>query len=536
MFCFQCEQTAFGTGCTTQGMCGKDADTAGLQDLLIHVLKGLAFYAHRQAPDGDTDATVLDALFATLTNVNFDAEAIARRLDTLVALRSRLAAGWTGGETPSAAARFVIADDRDARMAAAESVGIAARQARLGADVVGLQEMLTYGLKGIAAYAHHAGCLGHRDPEVMAFVYRALDALGREEADLDTLWGLVLDAGGASVRTLALLDAANTQGLGHPVPTPVTFGHRPGKAILVSGHDLHDLKALLEQTAGRDIAIYTHGEMLPAHGYPELNKHPHLVGHIGGAWMKQRQEFATFPGAILMTSNCIQEPRKNYRDRLFTCGPVGWPGVTHITDGDFAPVIAAALAAPGFTDMVTERTHTVGFGHQAVLGVAETVVKAVQDGALRHIALIGGCDGFEPERQYFTDLGAGLPDDALILTLGCGKFRVLDHDHGTLGGLPRLIDMGQCNDAHSAVVVAQALAQAFGTDVNGLPLSLHLSWLEQKAVCVLLALLHLGVQGITIGPKLPAFVTPNLLQVLVDRFGVRLAKDARADLAALAVA
>jgi hydroxylamine reductase len=336
------------------------------------------------------------------------------------------------------------------------------------------------------------------------------------------------------LRTLELLDGANTGRFGQPVPTEVVIGHRKGKAILVSGHDLADLGQLLEMTAGRGVDVYTHGEMLPAHGYPGLKKHPHLVGHFGGAWQKQLHDFAAFPGPILMTTNCLMPPLGSYRDRVFTTGVVGFPGLVHLARGDFAPLIEAALAAPGFTDDVEVSRHTVGFGHHAVLGVADAVIGAVKSGALKRFVLIGGCDGTEGARSYYSDLAEALPADWAVLTLGCGKFRVLGHARGTIGALPRLLDMGQCNDAYSAIKVAGALAEAFGVGVNELPLNLVLSWFEQKAVAVLLALLHLGVKNIRIGPRLPAFVTPAVLQVLVEKFNIMPIKDVAGDIRAMA--
>ena len=522
MFCYQCEQTANGVACASVGVCGKDPQTAALQDLLVDVTKSLALKLAPLAPEARparAAALIEDALFATVTNVSFDPARIADIIRDVAAL---------AGLTPAASLDGLIAQG--------ELVDIKSRQATLGQDATSLQELLTYGLKGMAAYAHHARRLGFSDPAVDAFTVEALAILAQGESDINKLIALNLRCGEVTVATLALLDKANTESYGHPVPTPVQLGHVPGKAILVSGHDLADLKALLEQTEGTGINIYTHGEMLPAHGYPELKKHKHLVGHFGGAWMLQRKEFPTFPGAILMTTNCIQRPVDNYAARLFTGGLVSWPGIAHVTGHDYASVIAAAKAAPGFTDTVDGGVHLVGFGHNTVLGVADTVIGAVKSGALKHFALIGGCDGSEGERSYYTDLAAALPQDWAILTLGCGKFRVMGKDYGTIGGLPRLLDMGQCNDAYSAVKVALALADAFECGVNDLPLSLVISWFEQKAVCILLALLHLGVKNIRLGPSLPAFVSPNVLKVIVDNFNVMPITTVEADLKAMAKA
>ncbi len=545
MFCYQCEQTSHGTGCTTLGICGKTPEVAALQDLLLDAAKGIAQYAHRAGVrDQAVDAFLLDALFTTVTNVNFDPERMEGLLDQASAIRERAkalyeAAARDAGREPGGldgpAAR-PLAADRAARQAQAAEIAIPERKTRLGDDVTGLQELLTYGLKGAAAYASHARILGHEDPEVAAYLCEALDLLCDDAAGVEALLAANLRCGEVGLRVLELLDAANTGGFGQPVPTPVLMGHVPGKAILVSGHDLADLEALLEQTAGLGINVYTHGEMLPAHGYPELKRHPHLVGHYGGAWMRQKREFDAFPGAILMTTNCIQQPAASYRDRLFTCGLVAWPGVRHLERQDFRPLIEAALAAPGFSEASQPRHHTTGFGHHAVLSVAGDVVEAVQSGAIKRFVLIGGCDGAEVGRNYYTDLAEGLPSDSVILTMGCGKFRVIGCELGEVAGLPRLLDMGQCNDSFSAIKVAQALSRAFGCDVNELPLSLVVSWYEQKAVLVLLTLLHLGIRDIRLGPKLPAFLTPAVLGVLVEKFGIRPIGDVETDIAEMIAA
>lgn len=527
MFCYQCEQTRKGTACTDKGVCAKTPEVAALQDLLLYVARGLAHAARRagEADAADAAAIVGEALFTTVTNVNFDADALARRIRAIAARRDALA---PPADAPDAAT-FAPAATLDELVAQGEAVGIAARTDRFGPDRVGLQELLTYGLKGVAAYAHHARILGHQDAAVDAFLLEALDALNHPAPTVDELFALAMRCGEISVQVLALLDAANTGRFGNPEPTPVRMGAVKGKAILVSGHDLADLAALLEQTAGTGVNVYTHGEMLPAHGYPELKKHPHLVGHYGGAWMLQKEEFAAFPGAIVMTTNCLMEPRPEYRDRLFTRGLVAYPGIAHLDAPEFGPAIHAALEAPGFAeDAANPRTHMVGFGHAAVLGIADTVIDAVKSGAIKRFMLVGGCDGAVGKRSYFTEIAEKAPADWVILTLGCGKFRLTDLDLGSVAGLPRLLDMGQCNDSYSAVRVALALAEAFGTDVNGLPLSLVISWYEQKAVAVLLALLFLGVKGIRLGPRLPAFVTPAMLKVLVDRFDIK-ATGATAD-------
>ncbi len=533
MFCYQCEQADRGQGCTVVGVCGKDPETAGLQNLLVYVTKGMSRVAHRARAlglrDPQVDRAMLEALFTTVTNVNFDPARVAEQIHRVAGLRDDLkaryeAAGQAAGQPPEALNGPVtwqpaaeLADLIDQ----AEDVSVEDRIDDLGADVAGLQELLTYGLKGTAAYADHALVLGREDEDVYAFLHEALDFLTVEQPSLGDLLAYNLRCGEVNLKVMAMLDEANTGTYGHPVPTPVRVTPVAGQAILVSGHDLKDLQLLLEQTAGRGLNIYTHGEMLPAHGYPELHKHAHLVGNYGGAWQDQAAEFAAFPGAILMTTNCIQEPEPSYADRIFTSGLVAWPGVTHCGDGDFTPVIDAALAAPGFAADEPEQTVLVGFGHHTVLGVAPQVIDAVRSGQIRHFFLIGGCDGAKPGRNYYTQLAEQVPDDCVILTLACGKYRFNKQDFGTIAGLPRLLDMGQCNDAYSAIKVAAALAEAFGTDVNGLPLSLILSWYEQKAVCILLSLLHLGIKSIRIGPSLPAFVSPAVLKVLIDQFDLR---------------
>ncbi|WP_316979043.1 hydroxylamine reductase [Shumkonia mesophila] len=545
MFCYQCEQTAHGIACVEKSICGKTEDVAVLQDLLIHATKGISQYAHRAAQlgvrDPQVDRFAIEALFTTVTNVNFDPARMVGLLRRAAEMRDRAKrlyqeASVAAGKAPvglAGPATWAPAADDAGLQAQGRTVSILGRINALGADAAGLQELLTYGIKGAAAYAEHAAILGKEDPVVYAFFHEALDFLTDPAPTVDALVAMNLKCGEISLRVLALLDSANTGAYGNPVPTKVLMGHVPGKAILVSGHDLKDLDELLKQTAGKGINVYTHGEMLPAHGYPELKKHPHLVGHYGGAWQKQAAEFDRFPGAILMTTNCLQRPRESYQARIFTSGLVAWPGVAHIGNRDFSAVIEAALDCRGFVDASPVKTHHVGFGHHAVLGVADTVIDAVKTGAIKRFVLIGGCDGAEPGRNYYTELAETMPKDWVVLTLGCGKFRVVDCDLGEIGGLPRLLDMGQCNDSFSAIRVAVALAEAFGTDVNSLPLNLVLSWYEQKAICVLLALLHLGVKNIRVGPKLPAFVTPAVLKVLVDTFNIMPITTVRDDLEAM---
>ncbi|HET9597422.1 MAG TPA: hydroxylamine reductase [Anaeromyxobacteraceae bacterium] len=544
MFCYQCEQTALGTGgCTEIGNCGKDPVVAALQDVLLHLAVGASSWAHRAAAlgarDPSVDVAVVAALFTTVTNVNFDPDRLAAEIAAMAAARDRArdcyrracAAKGAAAEVLSGAATFQPAKGVEALVAQGEALAITSRLGKHGKDLAGLQELLTYGVKGAAAYAEHARILGHEDPGLYAFFHEALAYLAKPDPTVEELFALCMRCGTANLRTMEVLDAAHTGAYGHPVPTPVRVTPRKGKAIVVSGHDLKDLEALLEQTAGKGIQVYTHGEMLPAHGYPGLKKYPHLVGNYGGAWQDQQEEFDDFPGAVLMTTNCIQKPRDGYKARIFTSGLVAWPGVRHIADGNFAPVIEAALAAPGFSEDGADKTILVGFGRNAVLGVADKVIEAVKSGALRHFFLVGGCDGARSGRNYYTHFVESVPKDCVVLTLACGKFRFNALEMGDIGGIPRLLDVGQCNDAYSAIQIALALAKAFGTDVNGLPLSLVLSWYEQKAVAILLTLLSLGVKNIRLGPTLPAFVTPAVLDVLVQKFGLKAITKPATDLA-----
>ncbi|MHB8804074.1 MAG: hydroxylamine reductase, partial [Coriobacteriia bacterium] len=538
MFCNQCEQASGGTGCTTVGVCGKTPEVAALQDLLLHQLKGIAAIAVAGAKVGVVDQAadeyVMGGLFTTVTNVDFDAEHLAGLIRTgaevKAALRAKVEAA--GGVVPAddAAVAFEPAADLAALIAQGEAVGIFSDHDR-DENVQALQQTAVYGLKGIAAYADHARVLGHTDPVVYAFQHELLAALSDKSIDLNGWVALALKTGEVNLRVMELLDAANTGAYGHPVPTSVPLGHRPNKAIVVSGHDLKDLKELLEQTEGLGIDIYTHGEMLPAHGYPELKKYSHFYGNYGTAWQNQRKEFDAFPGAVLMTTNCIQNPRDTYADNIFTTGRVAHPKAVHVENGDFKAVIDRALELPGFTDEFDGGSVMVGFGRNAVLSVAPTVIEAVKSGAIRHFFLVGGCDGAKPGRSYYTDFVDQSPADTIILTLACGKFRFFDHQLGEIGGIPRLLDVGQCNDAYSAIKIAVALAEAFEVGVNELPLSMILSWYEQKAVAILLTLLHLGITDIRLGPTLPAFITPAVLQVLVDNFAIKpIGESAQADL------
>ena len=532
MFCYQCEQTAKGTGCDAFGVCGKDPKTAALQDLLVHLTKGVSMYARRAgalgAQDGAVDKFVIESLFTTITNVNFDPVRLEQILREGVAVRNTAkalyeAAALKAGAAPeklTGPAVWQPAADLDGLVAQGEELVLSKELAVRGADLVGLENLILFGLKGMAAYADHARVLGIVDSKVNAFFHEALDFLTQPDLGVDALLGMALRCGEINIRVMEILDEANTGTYGHPVPTPVRINAIKGKAILVSGHDLKDLEELLKQTEGTGINIYTHGEMLPTHGYPGLKKYGHFVGNYGGAWQDQQKEFAAFPGAILMTTNCIQKPAESYKSRIFTCGLVAWPGVVHIADRNFKPVIDAALASPGFPETEPEKTILVGFGRNAVLGAAPKVIELVQAGKIRHFFLIGGCDGAKSGRNYYTDLATQVPKDCVILTLACGKYRFNKLEFGDIEGIPRLLDIGQCNDAYSAVKIALALADAFKTDVNGLPLSLVLSWYEQKAVCILLSLLFLGVRNIRIGPSAPAFLTPAVFQVLHDKLNL----------------
>ena len=544
MFCYQCEQTSKGTGCTNVGVCGKDADTAKFQDLLVHGAKGIAMYTSRARTLGvrneEVDRFLIEALFTTVTNVNFDSERVAAWVNRAAEVRQNAKriyeeACVTKGRTSeklNGPAVFPLAGTKSDLLAAADRIGIERRKESKGVDATGLEELITYGLKGTAAYADHAMLLGKTDEKVFAFFSEALDFLTAEHS-IAELTAMALRVGEVNLRVMELLDAANTDAYGHPQPTAVRVDPVKGKAILVSGHDLKDLEELLKQTEGKGINIYTHGEMLPCHAYPGLKKYKHLVGNYGGAWQDQKKEFDAFPGAILMTTNCLQKPSDNYKNRIFTCGLVGWPGVRHINNRDFAPVIEAAAAAPGFTQAGPGKTITVGFGRNAVLGVADKVIQAVKTGAIKHFFLVGGCDGARSGRNYFTEFVEKTPKDTVVLTLACGKYRFNKLELGDIGGIPRLLDIGQCNDAYSAIQIAVALAKAFNTDVNSLPLSLVLSWYEQKAVCILLTLLHLGIKNIRLGPSLPAFVTTPVLQVLVEKFNIAPIKTAEEDLKAI---
>lgn len=539
MFCFQCEQTAKGEGCTTVGVCGKNAEVAALQDLLVYTLRGLSQIAlDAKKVDVYTepaDVFVCEALFSTLTNVNFDPERIIQYIRMAVKHREDLKAQVkrAGGQTGySDAASIILEETKEGLVRQGRRYGVKADPI-VDPDLHGLQWLLTYGVKGVAAYVYHAYRLGKKDAGVFSFIEQALAAPLDKTLGNNDFLGLALKCGEINIRAMELLDAGNTEAYGHPVPTTVPLGAKKGKAILVSGHDLKDLEAVLKQTVGKGIYVYTHGEMLPAHGYPRLKAYAHLYGHYGTAWQNQQREFNTFPGAILMTTNCLQKPLDTYKANIFTSGPVGWPGVTHIDGEDFTSLVQKAMELPGFAQDMPAKSVTVGFARNAALSVADKVVEAVKHGHIRHFFLVGGCDGAKPGRSYYTEFVEKAPEDSVILTLACGKFRFFDKDLGQIDGIPRLLDIGQCNDAYSAVKIAQALAEAFNVSINELPLSLILSWYEQKAVAILLSLLYLGVKNIRLGPSLPAFVTPNMLKVLVEKFNIMPIKTAEEDLKAI---
>lgn len=548
MFCYQCEQTdrtQAELGCaSTKGICGKDATTSDLQDLFVYAIKGIAQYARRArdlgVPQNAASGFILYGMFTTLTNVNFNAARFVSLLQEAAKIRDQVKAGYenaalTNGQTPETLggpALWQPAADLNGLLAQAQSVGMNAGVENVGTDVTGLRALCVYGLKGICAYAHHAHVLGYESDEINAGVEKALDFLATDPTSIDALLAQVLELGHLNLKVMETLDAANTGSFGAQQITTVRVTPVKGKAILVSGHDLGDLHAVLELTKDTGINVYTHGEVLPAHAYPKLKAYPHLVGNYGGAWQDQQTEFAQFPGPILVTSNCIIDPQPQYRQRIFTTGPVGWPGLRHLEKKDFSVLVQAAQALPGFQEDEPEKTITIGFARDSVLGVADKVIDAVKSGAIKHFFLIGGCDGAAMGRNYYTKFAEAVPADAVILTLGCAKFRFNKLDFGDIGGIPRLLDIGQCNDTYSAVQIAAALAGAFNCGVNDLPLSLVISWFEQKATAVLLTLLALGLKNIRLGPSLPAYLTPNLINVLVEKFGIQTIGDAEADIQA----
>ena len=531
MFCYQCEQTAGGKGCTKMGVCGKTPEVAALQDLLIYQIKGISCYAKELVEKGenvdkDIVSFIEDTLFTTLTNVNFDADVHVEMLKKSQKIKEALRSKVGSIKNNTDHATYNLSETKAEMLKDAKKAGIMYDQ-NLDPDIRSLRQTIIYGLKGISAYGHQARALGYYDDQVDNFYVRALEATTDDNLDVEELIRWTMRTGDMSVAVMKKLDEANTTVYKNPSPQKVNVHVKKGPFIIVSGHDLKDLDMLLKQTEGKGINIYTHGEMIPSHGYPELKKYPHLVGNFGGAWQDQQKEFDDIPGCILMTTNCLMRPRETYKDRIFTTSVVGWDGVKYIgkkEDGtkDFSEIIDKALELGGYKEDQEPHEILVGFGHHATLSHAETIVNAVKEGKIRHFFLIGGCDGARPGRNYYTEFAKKVPKDCVILTLACGKYRFNKLEFGVVAGLPRLLDVGQCNDAYSAVRIATALADAFDTDVNGLPLSLIISWYEQKAVADLLALLSLGIKGIYLGPTLPAFLSPNVLQYLVDTFDLRL--------------
>lgn len=539
MFCYQCEQTAGGKGCTKMGVCGKTPEIAALQDLLIYQIKGISCYAKEIVEKGENvDKSIVtfieNSLFTTLTNVNFDADFHVEILKESQRIKEKVRKQVGKIKNDTDHATYNLSETKSEMLEDAKKAGIMYDQ-KLDPDIRSLRQTIIYGLKGISAYGHQARELGYYDDQVDNFYIRALEATTDDTLSVEELIRWTMRTGDMSVAVMKKLDEANTTVYDNPSPHKVNVHIKKGPFIIVSGHDLKDLEMLLEQTEGKGINIYTHGEMIPSHGYPGLKKYPHLVGNFGSAWQNQQKEFDNISGCILMTTNCLMRPRETYKDRIFTTSVVGWDGVKHIPKGkdgkkDFTEIINKALELGGYEEDQEPHEILVGFGHNATLSNAETIVNAVKDGKIRHFFLIGGCDGARPGRSYYTEFAKMVPDDCIILTLACGKYRFNKLEFGEVAGLPRLLDIGQCNDAYSAVRIATALADAFGTDVNGLPLSLIISWYEQKAVADLLALLSLGIKGIFLGPTLPAFLSPNVLQYLVDTFNLRLISTPEDDL------
>ena len=553
MFCYQCEQTANGKGCTRQGVCGKTPEVANLQDLLIFQLKGISCYGKLLLDQGEKlDQGVIsfieNCLFTTLTNVNFDAEVHVKLLKEAQKIKDELRQQTGGTGMENIYMSYRLPAEKSEMLRTAEIAGIMYDQ-DLDEDIRSLRQLIIYGLKGISAYGHQARELGYFSDAVDDFYVEALAAVTDDNMTVEELIRFSMKAGEMALAVMKTLDEANTQTYGNPTPHAVSTTLKAGPFIIVSGHDFHDLEMLLQQSAGTGVNIYTHGEMLPGHGYEGLKKYPHLVGNFGGAWQDQQKQFDSIPGCILMTTNCLMRPRESYKDRIYSTNVVGWDGVKYIGkkengEKDFSEIIRQALELGGYSEdrdvKPTEPSDCpschlaselcTGFAHEATLSHAGEIVQAVKDGKIRHFFLIGGCDGARPGRNYYTEFAELVPEDCVILTLACGKYRFNKIDFGTVAGLPRLLDVGQCNDAYSAVRIATALADAFGTDVNSLPLSMILSWYEQKAVAVLLALLSLGIKNIYLGPILPAFLSPNVVQYLVDTFQLHLISNAEDDI------
>ncbi len=553
MFCFQCQETLNNNSCTVRGVCGKTPEVANLQDLLIYILKGISFWGTRGHNMGvihdETNEFVAQALFATITNANFDAErfidlikeAITRRENLREAAQSKcyeLHGKPCAGAGPDWASWKPASYDIETLLEKARHVGVMAEE-NLNEDIRSLRELILYGLKGIAAYSDHAHILGLDDPEIQYFMQEMLEATTNENLTGEELTQYVLKTGEMGLRTMALLDKANTDAYGHPEPTQVYLGVRPGPGILVSGHDLLDLEELLEQTRGTGVNIYTHGEMLPAHAYPKFKNFEHFIGNYGGSWWKQRKEFESFGGPVLMTTNCIVKPKDSYMNRIYTTGQAGYPGSKHIPDRkpgeqkDFSELIELAKTLPE-PKALEEKTITTGFAHHTILENAPAVIKAIQSGDIKRFFVMGGCDGRHKSRQYYTNVANSLPEDTIILTAGCAKYRYNKLELGDINGIPRILDAGQCNDSYSLIKTAQALAEAFELeDVNDLPISYDIAWYEQKAVIVLLALLSLGIRKIRLGPTLPAFLSPNVTSVLVNNFDLKLINDVTEDISAM---
>jgi len=537
MYCYQCEQTAKGQACTVAGVCGKTNDTANLQDALIHSLKGISWYSSRLAKKGifdkEADLFVVKALFTTVTNVNFDEKDIAKWLKKADIITNSLADEYNEKDGLEKLPEWLTWErdfSDDGVKAMAKKHNLEKDLERYGDVNAGLYHLVLYGLKGMAAYADHAQILGVEDQAVYNFFHETMDFLSRDKYETDELVGKSMAVGEENIKVMEMLDRANTGTYGHPEPTNIRISPVEGKAILVSGHDLKDLEELLKQTEGKGINIYTHGEMLPCNAYPGLKKYKHLVGNYGGAWQDQAKEFDAFPGSILMTTNCIQKPRESYKERIFTTGLVQWPGVKHVENYDFSAVIDAAISQEGFKGDFEEKYIMGGFARNAVLSVADKVIDGVKNGDIRHFFLVGGCDGAKSGRNYYTEFVEKVPEDCIVLTLACGKYRFNKMELGDIGGIPRLLDIGQCNDAYSAVKIALALADAFDTDINSLPLSLVLSWYEQKAVVILLSLLHLGVKNMKLGPTVPAFLKAPVIKFLQDNFNLQPISDVETDM------
>jgi hydroxylamine reductase len=537
MFCNQCEQTIGGTGCTAMGVCGKHQDVAGLQDLMIHQLKGIGYLAHKARLSGKIDDEVnrytAEALFSTTTNVDFDPDRLMYWIGKGESIRQKLLAMVPVKERGNAPESVLFAAGKTASDCLSQTPELTILNFHPDPDIRSLEHLLLYGLKGLAAYADHAAILGKKDDAVFGYMHKALSRLNEPAQTVEDLVPLVLECGTVNIRCMQLLDEGHTSRFGHPGPVNVSTALKKGPAIVISGHDLADLEELLRQTEGKGVNVYTHGEMLPAHGYPGLRKYDHLAGHFGTAWQNQQKEFDNVPAAFVFTTNCIQKPRDSYKDRVFTCGLVGWPGVAHIESRDFSSVISKAKQLGGFAETAGGVMPT-GFARNAILSHTAAIVEAVKNGTIKRFLVIGGCDGAKPGRNYYTEFALSVPKDCVIITHACGKFRFnACGDFGSIGGIPRFLDVGQCNDIYSAVVVAQALAQALRCTMNDVPMSFISSWYEQKAVVVLLSLLSLGIKGIRYGPSMPAFMSKNVLSFFVRTFDIKPITSPAEDLKAI---